>query len=411
MNGIMLENMFAKLSTETIDFLNCDGLTDILTTLSTIENIVPKHEDIFRAFELCPIEKTRIVLIGQDPFPTTIGDIPVANGLSFSSEKLQPSTRNIFKALLHSKLIDTIPNHGDLSSWASQGILLLNSILTTIANTSASHVQLWLPYSRLLIEKLKARNVIFITFGEYARKLVNSPDALFWGHPSPLNRANTKENPARFELCDVFIKVNIALRLRNEDPINWNTVNLRAIVEIRAEIRDDPNNEKLYIFTDGAAKSNGKANCRASSAYYITDRKDINIESADIVKNVDLGEVYKSSNQRGELTAILTAMQRLETMNNKLPVEIVSDSEYSIKCISVWAKSWYAKNNIAGKKNLDIIKPALDLYLRLKATQVITFKHIRSHKSAPANSASIEWFYWNGNDRADKLCTEVLNRA
>jgi ribonuclease HI len=213
--------------------------------------------------------------------------------------------------------------------------------------------------------------------------------------------------------ADVFNKVNEALHV----PINWDPRKSRENAVEVSQIRVVPINKtnipRITVFTDGAATANGRANCRASYGYYITGAE-LDVRKADIVSNAEIrGEKYSSSNNRGELSAIYHATQYLVENIKGSDIEIVSDSQYSINCIEVWAHRWLAdpvKHSLSEKKNMDIIKPTLDNIVVIQKSNVLSFKHIRSHKNAPLDKNSQEWFYWNGNDIADKLCTTVLKK-
>src|ERR1035437_9049788 len=117
--------------------------------------VYPPAKNIFRAFDLCPLDKVKVVIIGQDPYH----GFSQANGLSFSvNEKiaLPPSLQNIYKEI-HNDLGITPSASGDLSRWANQGVLMLNSVLTVLANKPASHAGLgWEQFTDAVIGSLNA---------------------------------------------------------------------------------------------------------------------------------------------------------------------------------------------------------------------------------------------------------------
>ena len=187
--------------------------------------IVPDKNYIFRAFELCPLSKVKIVILGKDPYP---GE-NCANGISFSLHKginISLSLKNIYKELKLEYPDYVIPNHGDLSSWTKQGILMINSALTTRLGTSGSHLKYW---KEFIINTIKALNklkpeCIYILWGGPARqfkKYINNRELLLESrHPLPRSYGyGSKDN---FIGNNHFIKVNELLKEQGEKIIDWN---------------------------------------------------------------------------------------------------------------------------------------------------------------------------------------------
>lgn len=179
--------------------------------------IFPKKEDIFRAFELTPLDKVRVVILGQDPYH----DEGQAQGLAFSvpkGVKLPPSLRNIFKELSDDLKIP-IPTSGDLSKWAKQGVLLLNTSLTVRAHQANSHQDIgWKDFTDEAIKLLndQKQQIIFVLWGKPAQskkvfidlsrhKVIESP------HPSPLAAYRGFFNSKPFS------RINHEL----SEPIDW----------------------------------------------------------------------------------------------------------------------------------------------------------------------------------------------
>lgn len=182
----------------------------------------PPSSLIFSALDHTPISKVKIVIIGQDPYHGT----GQANGLCFSVNKgvsIPPSLVNIFKEL-NRDLNFTIPKHGDLTAWASNGVLLLNAILTVRANEPASHKSLgWENFTDKIIETIssKKQNVVFMLWGNFAKSKKNLIDSskhliLEAPHPSPFS-ANYG-----FLGCGHFSKANNYLKEKNIEPVKWN---------------------------------------------------------------------------------------------------------------------------------------------------------------------------------------------
>lgn len=182
--------------------------------------IYPPANLTFNAFNLTPLDGLKIVLLGQDPYHQP----NQAMGLSFSvpyGVKIPPSLLNIYKELKTD--LDIEPSKsGDLSSWAKQGILLLNSILSVEAGKPASHSSWgWKEFSDAVISKLSLEKsgLIFMLWGNYAKSKKALIDTskhfiLEAAHPSPLARTG-------FLGCKHFSKANEILRNLGKNPINW----------------------------------------------------------------------------------------------------------------------------------------------------------------------------------------------
>lgn len=169
------------------------NLQRFVSTEYETKKCFPKKEDIYKAFELTPLEKVKVVIIGQDPYPTE----NVAMGLAFSvskDTKIPKSLNNMFIELVDDLGVD-YPNCGDLSKWAESGILLLNRILTVEQSKPLSHKNKgWEEFTIKVIETInkKNRKVVFILLGNEAikiKKYLNNPKHLVIEapHPSPLS--------------------------------------------------------------------------------------------------------------------------------------------------------------------------------------------------------------------------------
>ena len=157
------------------------------------------------------------------------------------------------------------------------------------------------------------------------------------------------------------------------------------------------------IATDGGAIANGKAACRASFAV---------VFGKDDPRNVSGRILQDPSNQKGELTAIAKAID-LVAQDDAVPRQhytILTDSDYSIKCITTWARNWVRNEWQTSKgepvKHRELIEPAYKRYLALQPH--LSFKHIKSHRQAPADRMSQAYSEWYLNDLADKECSRVL---
>ena len=185
-------------------------------------NCFPPKGQIFNAFNLCAFQNLKVVIIGQDPYHGK----GQANGLAFSVNDgiaHPPSLINIFKELCNDIGI-TYPKSGDLSSWASQGVLLLNATLTVRAAEAGSHQKKgWEQFTDYVIKAISSENsdVVFMLWGGFARKkakLINTKKHLILesGHPSPLSA-----NRGYWFGNQHFSKCNIFLKSKRKSPINW----------------------------------------------------------------------------------------------------------------------------------------------------------------------------------------------
>ena len=180
----------------------------------------PPKDQIFRAIELTPFDKVKVVIIGQDPYHND----NQANGLCFSvSDKVKapPSLKNIFKELEDDLGIKKTSN--ELEMWAKQGVLLLNATLTVRAHEANSHKDLgWEQFTDFIIKEIsdKKENVVFVLWGAFAQKKAGLIDAskhfvIQSAHPSPfsVHKGFFGSHP--------FSKINQFLEEKGKEPINW----------------------------------------------------------------------------------------------------------------------------------------------------------------------------------------------
>ncbi|MEN9291626.1 MAG: hypothetical protein RLZZ357_1470 [Bacteroidota bacterium] len=186
------------------------------------QQIFPKGAQIFRAFDACPFHQVKVVILGQDPYPTK----GHAHGLCFSVEpNLRPlpkSLNNIFKEL-QADLSVPFPENGNLIAWAQQGVLLLNSVLTVEEGLPDSHKNFgWETFTDAVIAQVNAQknNVVFILWGAKAAQkasfIDNSKHLILKSvHPSPLSAHRG------FFGCRHFSKTNAFLRMTQQQEIQW----------------------------------------------------------------------------------------------------------------------------------------------------------------------------------------------
>ena len=183
--------------------------------------IYPKGGNIFRAFDKCPVDKLKVVIIGQDPYH---GE-GQANGLCFSVAQgvpFPPSLQNIFKEV-NSDTGAAIPTSGELDRWAEQGVLLLNSVLTVRAHQAASHAgRGWEQFTDAVVRAIAQNKsgIVYMLWGSYAQKkgaIASAASNLILKsvHPSPLSSYRG------FFGCRHFSKANQYLVEQGKEPIIW----------------------------------------------------------------------------------------------------------------------------------------------------------------------------------------------
>ena len=196
--------------------------TFIKSEMAVGKTIYPKGSLIFNAFNITPFEKVSVVIIGQDPYHGK----NQAHGLSFSvpkGMKAPPSLVNIFKELKNDVGLTVDNNNGDLTSWAKQGVLLLNAALTVRAGEPFSHAKYgWADYTDSVIQKISdnKKGVVFLLWGKFAQDkqvLIDETKhhVLKAAHPSPFSADKG------FFGCKHFSKTNEFLVKKGHQPIDW----------------------------------------------------------------------------------------------------------------------------------------------------------------------------------------------
>lgn len=196
-------------------------LTDFVRAEYRTKTIFPPAKSIFAAFDACPFEAVKVVILGQDPYH----DYGQANGLCFSVNPgvaVPRSLVNIFKEI-HDDTGAPIPSDGDLSRWARQGVLLLNATLTVEAHKAGSHQgRGWEEFTDEVIARLSAdrQGLVFILWGAYAAKKGAVIDrskhlVLTSPHPSPLSASRG------FFGNHHFSRANDYLKQQGKEPIIW----------------------------------------------------------------------------------------------------------------------------------------------------------------------------------------------
>lgn len=217
---VKIESSWKKRLAPEFDTPYFKELTDFVRAEYNAKTVYPPPKDIFRAFELTPFEKVRVVILGQDPYHGP----KQANGLAFAVHegiRTPPSLENIFKEL-ESDLGKKVDRNPDLSRWAKQGVLLLNATLTVRGGSAGSHQNKgWEQFTDAAIKALNddREGLVFILWGNYAKQKGAHIDrskhcVIESAHPSPFSAT-------KFFGTKPFSKTNQYLLSRGEAPIEW----------------------------------------------------------------------------------------------------------------------------------------------------------------------------------------------
>lgn len=197
-----------------------EALTTNIRNQYRTHKVYPPAQNILRAFDLCPLNQVKVVIVGQDPYHGA----GQANGLSFSVNDgvtYPPSLKNIFQEIQNDLGITTLPS-GDLSRWASQGVLMLNSVLTVLANSPASCAGIgWEQFTDSVVQTLntKKTHIVYMLWGKYAQTKgaeINRDKNLVLtsGHPSPYS-ASLFFGKHHFSQCNQYLSE------KGITPIDW----------------------------------------------------------------------------------------------------------------------------------------------------------------------------------------------
>lgn len=210
-------------------YLVSEDFDNIITTLETTvaegRRFTPPLRNVFKAFQSCPLGEVKVIVVGQDPYP----QMGVADGIAFScgnTMKREASLRYIHKAILDTvykgekELKDLSP---DLSCWAEQGVLLLNTSLTTEIGKIGKHIPIWKSFTAYLFDMLNAQDqtYVWVFLGKKAEELADLVDdrhiKLVASHPASAAYAHQQV----WDCNDVFNKVNEQLVALGKIPIKW----------------------------------------------------------------------------------------------------------------------------------------------------------------------------------------------
>jgi uracil-DNA glycosylase len=345
----------------------------ILETIPPLK-LRPHPSEIFNFARYTPVDKVRYVIIGQDPYYAERH----AHGLAFSTSQtnIPKSLGTIFKVMC-AATGSTYPKIGDLTGWAAQGVLLLNSALTTVEGQDSAHLHIWKPYVEQLIKNIvdSYKELTFILWGKKAQAfmpLLGSHKVLTWAHPAA--------RAGQFLSCPHF----------KEIKLQWDPA---APIYVEA-------------FTDGSATPN-------KIPRVPEDIIPIGGYGIVFTRGAYAGQKYQgcitrheppyATNIRAEGMAILATLQ----MADQLPSEqvqlirIITDSEFWMNMIYKYVPSW-TPEELETKKNVDLIKKIMPL---IKKHWVI-LEYVPSHDKADWSKYNVQSDYYRRymwNKEADRL--------
>jgi uracil-DNA glycosylase len=429
-------------------------LISIEKQLSAVANITPPRDKWFEWCRMTNVDNVSVVLLGQDPYPTAGS----AHGLSFSCQTSIPSSlKNIYNCLLKQKLIKEIPTTGDLTNWAKQGVVLLNSSLSTLIGKTGSHIKLWYPYVIQVIQNLcqyhydNDNQLIFMLWGNFAQTFTKHIDCdyhipLCWLHPSPLAQASASDDK-KFINCNHFKYINNFLKEDGKSPINWNPAKSHTKTKAGSSksksaavvaqndstisnksIKDNPrkskalnesvasdfntsaalvfniNTRKHIAFTDGGAHPNNK------SAQSVAGYASVFISGPFMDKRIYgnlCNKVEFASNIRAEGVAIIRTLEIVnECSYDWDECDVITDCEFWVNMIYKYMPKWNI-STFKSKANSDLTLQLWGVWNEVSKKGNVKILHMKSHGKSGWHLrpvGSYERFCYEQNDYVDKLC-------
>lgn len=373
------------------------GAVEVYNKVKDIAGLAPPKELIFECFRYFKPNDMKILLLAQDPYPTA-GD---ACGLCFCTNGTCPkSLKAIYDNLVQNKLCESdVKRNGNLKSWAAQGVLLLNTALTTTVGNSNVHSDIWSKFTTTLMEQLnefKQPLHVFMWGGfakSYAGYFTKEYHVLHkWSHPSPMSD-NALPEPKKFKNHDHFRSTS--------DLINWNP------------------EQNIMVWTDGACSGNGKSSAVAGFGSLILGGymgKTVvsgKVRGCKYILNDDhtIGYDEKSpetpTNNRGELLGILYGLWVLDRSYISGSIEIIVDSEYALNTLEDYYPKRLGKGTQSELVNLDLLEICYKLVKKIRQHSKVIFTHTRSHKSLPTDADDRAKCIHAGNETVDSAAVSA----
>lgn len=379
-----------------------DELHLILEQLVDIKDeITPNIEDIF-TFAKFPLNDLKVVILSLDPYPTS----GQAHGIAFSTlddEKCPVSLRNIFKVLIKDKLIEEVPESFNLIPWSNQGILLLNTALTTLIGKSNMHTKLWKIYMDFVIKHIakyhKKNELIWCLWGNEAQSKQNliekyskKNQVLKYVHPSVYGSQSFKE-------CDHFTIIH-----EKYPDIKWD---LKPVETVWS--------------TDGSCTNNGNKKANATWGAYCVDGPFKGKSFGSKLKSVNIafkGKIIKSAmtNIRAEGLALINVMRMIRDNNIIGTHKIYTDSKFWIEMITDYIPKWIQKKiPWSDHQNSDLTEEFWNLSNIVNSKYgTLEFIFVRcwhSYKQPKEDSEIVDGrslFAWKINKKAEEAAQKYL---
>lgn len=395
-------------------------LDDIMEQLKTEQNITPQISDIFNWCRYTKLDDIKVVILGQDPYHKKNW----AHGLSFSSlgKTTPPSLNNIYKCLINTNEIKTKPTHNDLTSWAEQGVLMLNASLTTIIGKATKHMMLWKDYVKLIIKRIckhhydNNNSLIFLLWGSFAQSYIDIIDDDFHIclksiHPSPLAQRVSDEK--KFINCRHFNEVNKLLTDDDKKPIIWKPKKKQEEIQESKKIFDDAKSildirqSHHLVFTDGSCYPNNRST-KSRSGYaslFISGP----FKDKCLYGNMDVSK-YNTSNIRAEGMAIIRTLETVKECSYEWDkLTIISDCKFWIDMIELYMPKWNT-TKFKTQSNPDLTLRMWISYNEVKEKGEIKLLHMKSHNKdgwGKYEEGSFEKFCYDQNDYVDRMCSHA----
>lgn len=304
-----------------------------------------------------------------------------------------------------------MPSSGDLTSWARQGVLMLNASLTTTVGKAGAHMKIWDSYVKEVVSRIadyhydNCNQLIFMLWGAFAQNFATNIDDDFhilmkWKHPSPLAQRGAAH--LKFINCDHFIKANELLASDGVDEINWGSVG--TPIQSTQTILDI-SDKHIIVFTDGSCYPNNSSpqSVGGYAALYTSGE----MKGRYIYGSLDTKK-YNATNIRAEGYAILRVLELVKPdTHNKLT--IITDCQFWINMIYKYMPKW-SLATFQEKQNPDLTIKIAKAYKRVKKFLDVEFHHVKSHNKSgwgDYQSGTYQRYCYDNNDRVDKLCTEA----
>jgi uracil-DNA glycosylase len=384
----------------------------IYTQLNSIKNIAPKQKDWFNWCRYTELNNIKVMCLDQEPYNKN----DWSHGLSYSCfGGISPSLKNIYNCLIKTNCINKMPTHGDLTSWAKQGVLLLNASLTATIGNDESHMKLWMPYIKIVIERIcdyyynNNTQLIFLLWGSVSQSFIEIIDddyhiCLDYIHPSPLEQKGIINK--NFINCEHFNYINKFLETEGLSKINWipeKTKQIKILFD-DAESIFGISADKHIAFTDGSCYPNNKSD--KSRSGYASIFVSGPYKDKCVYGNMDIAKC-NASNIRAEGFAIIRTLELINDCKDPWnKCDIITDCELWVKMIDNYMPKW-SKEKFKEKANPDLTLRLWLIYNEVKKKGEIKLIHMRSHGKdgwQDCEEGSYNKFCFDQNDYVDKLC-------